>query len=339
VDVPIPRRLAPFISALFAAVFVLAVACGGDGATPPAPTQGGTQTSTQLDGAQRIELFTTLETLYYDVEGLTTEAIFNYIERHGPTDGEGKRGSGLTSVVWGYEWQGGPASSRCSIRSMTIRADMQVTLPRHANEAALSPSIRRNWQNYAESVAVHEQTHVDIYEEGASELKARMEAIGPQDSCDKLEAEIKRTWSEQQNRINARQAAFHNDEFDRLARQRAPLAAKIDLNRSEINALQREIDGLQRTIGGLARDIERIAAEIAAVDSQIRAVNESSLSPQDKQAQLLVLVQQRNALQGRHNEAVDEHNSAIDDWQDGVARRDALINETNQLVELFNWTR
>jgi predicted secreted Zn-dependent protease len=337
VPVSTPRLLAAFLTSL---IVGLVVACGGgSGGSGGGTTQGGTTVDSQLDGSDLIELQTTLDTTYYDVDGLSTEAIFNYIERNGPTDGEGKRGSGLTSVVWGYEWQGGPSGSECAISSMTIKAEMVVTLPRHIREAQLPANIRDNWESYAEGVKVHEQTHVDIYEDGALELQEAMNEIGAKKTCDLLEAEIKRVWTEEQSEINARQAAFHNEEYTRLARQRGPLSEKIDDNRAEIASLQRQIDNLGRELRDLSSDIEELVGEIDEIDDQVKKINESQQSPQDRQAQLVVLLQQRNALQMRHNETVDEHNDVLGDRNARVLQRDNLINETNQLVDLFNWTR
>ena len=329
-----PTRL---LYALTLVIVLLAAACGGGHGS--STTQGGSQTESQLDGSDLIDLNTTLETTYYDVDGLNTEAIFSYIERNGPTDGEGKRGSGLTSVVWGYEWQGGPEEGDCIISSMTVEADMVVTLPRHLREDQLPGDIRDNWDNYAQGVEVHEQTHVEIYEDGAKELQGSMAKIGPQKTCDQLESEIKRVWTEQQNKINARQASFHGDEYARLARQREPLSARIDANRAEVASLQRQIDSLGRQIRDLSTEITGFEDEIAAIDAQVQKINESSQSPQDKQAQLVVLLQQRNAIQIRHNDAVDEHNDALTGRNALVKERDNLIAETNELVDLFNWTR
>lgn len=326
---------------LATALFVLALgaACGGGGNGGSNTGEGGSQTDSQLDGSDLIDLKTTLETTYYDVDGLTTEAIFSYIERNGPTDGEGKRGSGLTSVVWGYEWQAGPESNDCAIGSMTIKADMVVTLPRHIHEEQLPAGVRSHWDAYAKGVETHEQTHVQIYEDGAQELRRSMAKIGPQKTCDQLESEIKRVWTEGQNRINARQASFHSDEYARLARQREPLSDKIDDNRAEIGSLQRQIDALGRKIRDLSGDISELEGDIGTIDEQVKKVNESSQSPQDKQAQLVVLLQQRNALQVRHNDDVEEHNQALDGRAALVKQRDDLINATNDLVDLFNWTR
>jgi predicted secreted Zn-dependent protease len=339
--VSLPRR---FHWLLLAAIVAsgLTLACGGANKDSTSHV-GDTSTSSQLSPAEPsdvdIKLATSLQTTYYDVQGTTTEAIFNYIENNGPTDGQGKRGSGLTSVVWGYEWQGGPETGDCSIRSMTIKADMVVTLPRHVDPNSLPADIRENWDAYAKSVAVHEQTHVDIYNAGAEKIKQSMLEIGPKPSCDELEAEIKRVWAEQQADINNQQTQFHQLEFDRLAQERAPIGAKIDANRGQIDSLQSQIDTLDGAVTALRTEIDSLISQINDIDNQIKAINESSESSPDKQAKLVVLVQQRNALQSRHNSAVDEHNQALANREPLVAQRDQLIDETNALVDQFNWTR
>jgi predicted secreted Zn-dependent protease len=323
------------------------VACGGGSeqpeATATAVSGGGSESESrqELQPAEPggIELDTTLETNYYPVEGTTTESIFNHIERNGPTDGDGKRGSGLTSVVWGYEWQGGPETGQCAIRSMTIRAEMEVTLPQHVDPDSLPASIRDDWDAYATSVAVHEQKHVDIYNDGAETIRARMLAVGPKPNCDELEAEIKRVWAEEQAQINNMQAEFHQQEFDRLAQQRAPIATQIDANRVEIDSLQDQIDALDAEILELRSTIDALIFEIAHIDQEIKEVNDSEASPTDKQAQLIVLIQQRNSLQSRHNEAVDEHNDKLAQREPLVTKRSQLIDATNLLVDEFNWTR
>lgn len=349
-SVSLPRRLELWLVAAFATA-ALTLACGGDDDLDTGPRSGGdSETTTERQETvpleASIQLDTSLEETYYDVEGTTTESIFSNIEQNGPTDGVGKRGSGLTSVVWGYEWQGGPETAacpscegECSIRSMTIKAEMVVTLPKHVDEDSLAPDIRENWEAYAESVAVHEQTHVDIYEEGASTIREHMLAIGSMSDCDDLEAEIKRIWAEEQAEINRQQAEFHQQESDRLEQQRAPIAAHIDANRAEIGSLQGQISALDAEIADLRADIDELILEINDIDQEIKAINDSDEAAADKQAKLTILIQQRNALQARHNTTVDKHNAALLQREPLVSRRNQLIDETNELVDVFNWTR
>ncbi len=320
---------------------MLALACGGDDATQSGGGDSSTTTELRVTDPPEaaIDLDMSLDTKFYEVEGTTTESIFNHIERNGPTDGDGKRGSGLTSVVWGYEWQGGSEAGACTIRSMTIKAEMVVTLPQHVEAESLPIDIEDDWQAYADSVEVHEQTHVDIYEDGAKTIRERMLVIGSMSDCDDLEDEIDRVWAEEQDEINGLQAEFHELEFDRLAQQRAPIAAQIETNRAEINSLQVQISVLDDEIADLRTDIDVLIIQINDVDEEIKAVNASNESQLDKQAKLIVLIQQRNALQARHNEAVDEHNDALAERQPLVSRRNQLVDETNTLVDEFNWTR
>jgi len=318
-------------SPCLAALLLFVSSCAKD--RPPEPTP-----TLDLSG-ERVVVETSVSTTYYDVQGTTTEAIFSFIERNGPTDGQGKRGSGLTSVTWGYEWQGMRSGDSCAIRSMTIRADILVTLPRHADQASLPPTIRSHWQEYAQDVAAHEQRHVDIYREGALKLKTLMESIPALDSCATLETEIGRVWSEQQEAINRQQSAFHDEEALRLEAERQPLAARIEQNRASLASLQSRIAALDQRLRALRAEIDDLDKQIDDVDAQIEKVEASNQPPADKQAQLVVLIQHRNALVTRHNAAVDDHNAALAERNQLASQHAAILAETNQLVEDYNWAR
>lgn len=329
--VSLPTRFAGFAILLVTALALLTT-CGDGGAViDPTPT---------VDlSTERVTTATTLSTVYYDVYGATTDAIFSYIEQNGPTDGEGKRGSGLTSVVWGYEWQGGAANDQCAIRSMTIRADMTVTLPRHAAIAQLSESTLRHWNRYAEGVAGHEQTHVDIYEDGAENLKKLMQTLPPQVSCEELEVQIGRTWAAEQTRINQRQTDFHSIEAERLAAAREPIEAQIEKNRADLNSLQVQIDQLDQTLRSLRGQIDALAGRIDDLYAEINRVEQSNLPTPEKQAQLARLTQQRNDQIAYHNQLVEQHNSTLRRRGQLAGQYGTLLTTTNQLVEDFNWAR
>jgi predicted secreted Zn-dependent protease len=326
-----PRRILP-ISWFLPTALVILTACGRGGAAPEA-------TPTVDISQQRVHMESTVATVYYQVHGTTTESIFSYIEQHGPTDGEGQRGSGLTSVIWGYEWQGGEAGKDCAIRSMTIRADMTVTLPRHAAVEALAESPRRHWTRYAEGVAVHEQTHVDIYEDGARSVQRQMQELAAQPTCDELERQIGLVWAQEQARINQEQAQFHVDEASRLERERQPLAALIDQKRTELSSLERQIGTLDQNVQTHRANIDALAKRIADYEAEITRVEQSNLPPAEKQARLLTLVQQRNADITRHNAVVEEHNTALRRRGELAAAHGTLLVQTNELVETYNWAR
>jgi predicted secreted Zn-dependent protease len=326
-----PRRIVP-ISWFLPIALVILTACGSGGAAPEA-------TPTVDISQQRVHMETTVATVYYEVHGTTTESIFSYIEQHGPTDGEGQRGSGLTSVIWGYEWQGGEAGKDCAIRSMTIRADMTVTVPRHAALESLAESPRRHWSRYAEGVTVHEHTHVDIYEDGARSVQRQMQDLPAQPTCDELERQIGVVWAQEQARINQEQAQFHIDEALRLERERQPLAALIDQNKTQLVSLERQIGTLDQNVRTYRADIDATAKRIAELEAEITRVEQTNLPPAEKQAQLFTLVQRRNAEITRHNDVVEEHNTALRRRGDLATTHGTLLAQTNELVETYNWAR
>ncbi len=321
------------------ALTLFLTACNGsDAATStPTPTAG-----VQSIDVGDVQLQTSLKTTYYSVNGTTTEAIFTSIESSGPKDAQGTRGSGLTSVVWGYKWSGNEqADGSCSIGTMTIQADMTVTLPRHADESSLSDSIRQHWDTYAAGVAAHEQHHVDIYLQGADDIKQKMQSLGLMSDCDSLDRQIKTVWSNEQARIDGLQQAFHAEENARLAAEREPIQNQINADRSNLGDLQQQIDALDTQTTLLANQISDLRAEEDSLDSQINQILVAfpGTKPDTVQARLQSLIQQSNDLLSQDNAKVDQHNNALTQRASLAAQHDALVQTTNDLVESYNWTR
>jgi len=331
---------------VLACLFALILsACGGGndndnagGSTGPSITASGSGVEIQSEG---IKLESGLATSYYDVQGLTTEDIFRYIEQNGPTLEDGTRGSGITSVVWAYDWTGSQDGGGCRIDSMTIRADISVLLPRHANEANLPPNLRQNWQEYEDGVAIHEQRHVDIYLEGADGIKTVMSEIGRQKDCKVLEGKVETVWSDEQRRINGLQQNFHHDEDLRLAAKRQPLEAQIQANRTKLTTMQGQISSLERQISSLKNELVSLDAQLDSVEAQIDQISDQfpGVLPETVRSRLEALVIERNELLGSYNTRVDVHNKALSDRAALIASYDPLLAATNALVEDYNWSR
>jgi len=322
-------------------IISLAVACGGgkeDDAGSRTPDASGSGTAVESVG---VRLETSQATSYYDVQGLTTEDIFHFIESNGPTLEDGTRGSGITSVVWAYDWTGSQDGGGCKIDTMTIRADIAVLLPRHANETALPPALRENWDKYETGVTIHEQRHVDIYLDGADDMKAVMSEIGRQKDCQVLETEVESVWSDEQSRINGLQQAFHREEDTRLAARRGPLEAQIQANRAKLSSLQSQISMLDRRITSLKSELSSLDVQLDNVEAQIKQITEQfpGVLPDTVHSRLEALVIERNELLASYNTRVDVHNGALADRSELLAQYEPLLATTNGLVEDFNWSR
>ena len=333
------RRLGLGLECLLA--FAVAACGGGGGSGGDGSSQDRASGSGSAVESQGIKLETGQATSYYDVQGLTTEDIFRYIEQNGPTLEDGTRGSGITSVVWAYDWTGSQDGGGCKIDSMTIHVDIAVLLPRHANEEALPASLRKNWESYEGGVAVHEQRHVDIYLDGAEDIKSLMSEIGRQKDCRALETKVETVWSDEQNRINGLQQAFHHEEDLRLAAKRQPLEAQIQTNRTKLNGLQSQITSLERRISSLKSELNSLDAQLDSVEAQIEQISDQfpGVLPDTVRTRLEDLVIQRNELLGSYNTRVDAHNDALADRTKLTDEYEPLLTTTNALVDQFNWTR
>ncbi len=169
------------------AVVALAYACGSSSpevAPPPVPPAApGAPT------AARPSIVATEQ--YYDIDGSSTGALRDQINRLGPKDESGKSRDALT--VWSIEW-GYAATSRpegCVLRDVKVTLNVAITLPRWKPQATASPEVVKAWQSYVKAVRLHEAGHRTIAERNAREVFAALTPLRGM-NCDLLSAEASR---------------------------------------------------------------------------------------------------------------------------------------------------
>lgn len=349
-----------------AGLLVFAAACGGGKGGSAAPTEtpspertptgvaaqpavqattlpviSATTTSSNLS-PERIQLAVSTATRYYTVTGRTTAEIFDSIDRNGPRDDKGVKGSGLTAASWGYRWQPQNSPDGCVIASMTISLDIVVTLPRHDQAGGLPFAIQANWQKFADSVAKHEQTHVDIDKAGASTIREKMLALRPAANCDALSRQVEALWNAEQRAIENAQAKFHADEDARIAALRAPLQSQIDTNRARISTLASQIQSLDAQLAAMNSELTNVNNQLDALKTRIDRIladYPSGNLPPDVYAEYEDLRRLYNALAPNFNAVVAQYNSSIAQRNQIADEHDRLVDATNLLVDQFNWTR
>jgi predicted secreted Zn-dependent protease len=242
---------------------------------PPAPSQ------------QPVVVETSVSTTYYSVRGTTTAAIFTAIDGNGLVETSGQRAVGMTSVEW--KLTSGDADARavpCVFPSLTVRLQVNVTLPRHETPDDLSADLRDRWERFVARVAAHEQRHVDIYMEGAKAMKERLEASRTAVSCADVEKAIDEAWRAEQAEIERAQKEFHTSDETTA--------------RSERDALQARLDGTRAQLDPVDAEIRRLDAEIVELRRQADAGRAD-------------VVAQHNALAGRRRTLAEEHNRLVAD--------------------------
>lgn len=325
-----PGRCAGLL--LIALIAGLSLACSSSKANVSYPTP--------LPG-ERINLQTTTATKYYLVHGTTSDTIFDYISRNGPTDDAGQRGSGLTTAKWSYDWKGQATKDGCAIAKLNISLDLVMTIPKHEATDTLTAATLKNWNTFADGVATHEQHHVDIYLDGANTMKEMMDAIQPQQSCDLLQTQIGNVWSDEQKTIETAQNDFHKAEDTRLSGIRQPLQTQIDTNRTKISSLGSQIKNMDDQIESLRRNLQTAQDQINPVEAQMQSLKGAygnNMPPSVAASYEALQTQDRNLI-ANYNALVDQHNNAIERRTSVSSDYDQLLATTKDLVESYNWIR
>lgn len=318
------------------AVLALALAgfaCTGAGGSGPSSA-----------GAPEVRLTTSLETVYYKVDGLTTKEIFNSVEADGPElDGlaEGKLASGLTEDESSFQWEFVEYSAYCELEFVEIRVNLVVTLPEHAHPEALSVGQSARWRAFAEEVAAHEQRHVDIHLERMTSFKATLEGFPARFSdCDALASRVELAWDVERDLDEQQQEAFHRSEEQRTQLVTGPFRGQVDVNQGELDRLDRRLDQLSaetQELKSLVVGIEGQAGPLMQGMESIRREYPSLTLPTDVFETFQRLLSEWNRLNDRRNDLIAEINGLVALRNQAVAEINMLVEETNLLLEEIAW--
>ena len=125
----------------------------------------------------------TTEYSYYSVSGATPTAIYASLLRHLQRV-NGKKHHAFTSIRISSPRTVRTAKG-CRVESLSVR--FLIRMPRHSNEASLSPNNRRLWRQFSSFVKRHEETHRAIWMACARSITAR---VMPAQGCDQAARKV-----------------------------------------------------------------------------------------------------------------------------------------------------
>jgi len=282
------------------------------GTPEPRPTATATPLAISPPRRQIIEVAHTTETIYYPVNGVTTEEIFASLEANGPDIGDKgvdmfTLGLAVFEPLFSYTLKD---NSICLLDSATLDIKSTVTLPRHANIAALSGRQLDRWRQLEADTALHEQTHVGI---SLATMKEFTEAALTRAlDCRLLESELDTAFDRFIEIETVRQDEFHAEELAKSRAARTLLELLLASAEAELARLDERMDAL--------------SSEIATLDVQITRIesrNDGSGIPA--------------AIYDAYKRIIDQHNALVRESKGLVVSYNAGVEKQNGMVEELAW--
>jgi len=297
-------------------------------------------TLSQID----ISLIKSLDTVYYQVTGQTTQDIFASMEMSGPKVddlADDRFAAGLTELQSTYSYEFAERRSDCSLQSVTINISLLVTLPQHSTPELLSQSQLIKWRAYVESVAAHEQKHVDIH---VARYEAFQETIDnapvTYSDCDLLQSYLGSAWETESALDDQQQQDFHDSEKVRLKELNAPLQTRIDINQVKLDEFQARLTEFDQQIAVIDDDVARLVAPMSTYKSPIDAIRlqyPDLVLPPDIYDDYSSLLSEWNLLNDERNQLITDRNDLVQQRHFIVGQFNLLSEETNQLNDELVW--
>ena len=140
---------------------------------------------------------------YFPVSGNSLPELHRNMVRNGPT-ANGIRGYGTTLATMGRRMSAGACSGKGSYH---FDVEFLIKLPKASNTAALSAGELGMWNQFAQFVKRHEETHRTIWMACAAEFDGLLQASPSQD-CAARQAKAMSLWREMVAVCRPKQIAF-----------------------------------------------------------------------------------------------------------------------------------
>jgi predicted secreted Zn-dependent protease len=158
---------------------------------------------------QRPGLTIRARTVYYDIRGSTATDMRTQLDQLGPIEpASGKRYDG--SANWNFYWHIRYLRSpgRCRLTKASVSLNLKYTMPRWQRPADASTTLAAQWNSYLSALGKHEKEHGTIAIAAGKKMTAKMRALAPRSSCNRLEAAAAQISVAEAKRANASEAAY-----------------------------------------------------------------------------------------------------------------------------------
>ncbi len=172
---------------------------------PVLPPEPGSPT---LTAALVPEVRVTTATETYTFQAGTVSEIQEALYSQGPTLDSGENSIAMTNYQMGVEWQAVQSLTACGLAEAVVHLDITYVYPEWQPTGSPPEALFAEWERFMAHVTAHEQRHGEIAQDCAHVLANRLAAIGPQPSCEALNARINAAIDEMYGVCEAQQAEY-----------------------------------------------------------------------------------------------------------------------------------
>lgn len=128
-------------------------------------------------------------TTYYEVQGKTVTEIKTSLNNNSPIFENGRKFHARTNwnFKWNFSWQ--EFSNSCKITSVKTSLDIKYIFPKLTNYSSLSPSLKKQWDQYYQALVKHEEGHKNLAIKAAKDIENNILQLGQKNTCQNLEKE------------------------------------------------------------------------------------------------------------------------------------------------------
>lgn len=146
------------------------------------------------------------QTQRFDVAGSTTDSIRASLNHH--------RQHSASHVSWHFNWQSTPG--QCRITNVSTEVTVTAAMPHLQDNAERPVKVQQQWDGYVLALQAHQERHIDLAMEHASDIEQAISSLPPMDDCEQLKQSANATG---QQILNALEAA--NRDYDKRTQQGA----------------------------------------------------------------------------------------------------------------------
>ena len=150
---------------------------------------------------------------YYTIGGDTAAAVYSAMIRRGPHV-NGAKAYASTAATSSQEGKLAQGKS-CEIKDYRLKIDFVIRLPKIKNENVLRGQVKARWQQFAQFLKKHEETHRSIWLDCARALETQVNAITAT-SCADADARASKLWTQMRQSCTSKHDAFDAAEQKRL---------------------------------------------------------------------------------------------------------------------------